>query len=345
MSIKFHFQYIMLFSNNQHISLSIYELAIYKNVAPDSKAAQEFTKLDKQVQQTLADMFVKMSMEAGEKLSTIQEAGMLESESTDNKKPAKTFANGQNAKGEFIANVLFDLADTDWFTGGYNYAILSMSKTDDTEFRNFYKEIYKRTKGLEDYENNKQPSQKDTFTIRDGKNKSYIYVVDLDGYLHGVVLEKIDANKYNQAIQQQRGGNSHGRTNANIGGRIRNARLGVGSAGANNSRAVASGSNSGHGGVGQQQSQSNLAGNNGGKSSANQKISSVTNKIQRKMPVQDSAGRALSEGQQEFFEESKARNNNGQLVSLYHGTENGGFTVFDPSFSDDGISLFMTDNP
>ena len=46
----------------------------YTNVDPDSLAAQEFMKLDKQVQEQLADMFVKMSVEAGNKLSTIQEA-------------------------------------------------------------------------------------------------------------------------------------------------------------------------------------------------------------------------------------------------------------------------------
>lgn len=46
----------------------------YKNVDPDSLAAQEFMKLDKQVQKQLADLFVKMSVEAGNKLSAIQEA-------------------------------------------------------------------------------------------------------------------------------------------------------------------------------------------------------------------------------------------------------------------------------
>ena len=58
----------------------------------------------------------------------------------------------------------------------------------------------------------------------------------------------------------------------------------------------------------------------------------------------DSNGRQLSKGQQDYFAESQARDDLGQLVSLYHGTENGGFTEFDPQYSDDGISLFMTDN-
>ena len=60
--------------------------------------------------------------------------------------------------------------------------------------------------------------------------------------------------------------------------------------------------------------------------------------------LSDSAGRQLSRGQQDYFAESQARDDLGQLVSLYHGTENGGFTEFDPQYSDDGISLFMTDN-
>lgn len=45
-------------------------------------------------------------------------------------------------------------------------------------------------------------------------------------------------------------------------------------------------------------------------------------------PTQDNQGRKLSEQQQEFFKDSKARDNNGNLISLYHGTRND-FTVFD----------------
>lgn len=48
----------------------------FKNVDPDSKAAQEFAKIDANAKQILADMFVDMSIDAGEKLSTIREAGL-----------------------------------------------------------------------------------------------------------------------------------------------------------------------------------------------------------------------------------------------------------------------------
>ena len=63
-----------------------------------------------------------------------------------------------------------------------------------------------------------------------------------------------------------------------------------------------------------------------------------------KYSLTDSNGKNLTNGQQDYFAESQARDDLGQLVSLYHGTENGGFTEFDPQYSDDGISLFMTDN-
>lgn len=58
----------------------------------------------------------------------------------------------------------------------------------------------------------------------------------------------------------------------------------------------------------------------------------------------DSEGNTLSDQQQEYFQDSKARDKNGNLEVLFHGTTNGGFTVFDPKFSDDGISLFASDN-
>lgn len=49
-----------------------------KSVEPDSLAAQEFSKLEANAKQILADMFVDMSIDAGEKLSTIKAAGMLD---------------------------------------------------------------------------------------------------------------------------------------------------------------------------------------------------------------------------------------------------------------------------
>lgn len=56
----------------------------------------------------------------------------------------------------------------------------------------------------------------------------------------------------------------------------------------------------------------------------------------------DSRGNELSEGQQKFFAESKFTDEQGNLLRLYHGTENGGFTKFNAKYSDDGITLFLT---
>mgnify|MGYP007107714934 FL=1 len=50
-------------------------------------------------------------------------------------------------------------------------------------------------------------------------------------------------------------------------------------------------------------------------------------------PIQDSEGRNLSEGQQEFFKDSKLRDEYGRLLVMYHGTPQGGFTVFKPDIS------------
>ena len=61
-----------------------------------------------------------------------------------------------------------------------------------------------------------------------------------------------------------------------------------------------------------------------------------------KFSDRDSEGNELSKEQQEFFKDSKVRDENGNLVTLYHGTDNGGFTVFDASKSDDKTSLFLT---
>lgn len=58
----------------------------------------------------------------------------------------------------------------------------------------------------------------------------------------------------------------------------------------------------------------------------------------------DSEGRVLTEGQQKYFNDTKAVDENGALRVMYHGTNNSGFTVFDPEFSDDKISLFFSAN-
>lgn len=59
---------------------------------------------------------------------------------------------------------------------------------------------------------------------------------------------------------------------------------------------------------------------------------------------EDSEGNKLTEDQAKFFKDSKVVDENGNLKVMYHGTYNGGFTVFDPLKSDDDISLFFSDN-
>ncbi len=53
----------------------------------------------------------------------------------------------------------------------------------------------------------------------------------------------------------------------------------------------------------------------------------------------------MSVDQRDFFADSKARDEHGRLIPMYHGTNTPNFTVFDPSFSDDKISLFFSSNP
>ena len=48
------------------------------------------------------------------------------------------------------------------------------------------------------------------------------------------------------------------------------------------------------------------------------------------MSVQtDNKGRKLSQQQQEYFKDSKVRDENGNLLTVYHGTDYGGFMTFD----------------
>lgn len=52
-----------------------------------------------------------------------------------------------------------------------------------------------------------------------------------------------------------------------------------------------------------------------------------------KFSLKDSEGKVLSEGQQKYFKDSKVRDNEGNLLVVYHGTMSGDFTVFDASYS------------
>ena len=59
---------------------------------------------------------------------------------------------------------------------------------------------------------------------------------------------------------------------------------------------------------------------------------------------EDSDGNKLTKEQEEYFRNSKMRDENGNLKPMYHGSQNGGFHVFDPDYSDDGTSLFFVDS-
>ena len=62
-----------------------------------------------------------------------------------------------------------------------------------------------------------------------------------------------------------------------------------------------------------------------------------------KNSLSDSTGRQLTKEQQEYFKDSKMRDENGNLKVMYHGSQNAGFHVFDASKSDDNTSFFFTD--
>lgn len=60
------------------------------------------------------------------------------------------------------------------------------------------------------------------------------------------------------------------------------------------------------------------------------KTPSTQSKIQYSISdsTTDNQGRTLTKEQQEFFKDSKARDEEGNLLTVYHGTQNGGFTQF-----------------
>lgn len=63
---------------------------------------------------------------------------------------------------------------------------------------------------------------------------------------------------------------------------------------------------------------------------------------------EDNKGRKLTEAQEEYFEDSVVRDENGNLLTMYHGTSSGGYTIFDPFGGRPGLfgqgSYFTADN-
>ncbi len=57
----------------------------------------------------------------------------------------------------------------------------------------------------------------------------------------------------------------------------------------------------------------------------------------------DNEGKNLTKEQNEYFKDSKMRDENGNLMVMYHGSQDAGFHVFDSSMSDDDTSFFFVD--
>lgn len=71
-------------------------------------------------------------------------------------------------------------------------------------------------------------------------------------------------------------------------------------------------------------------------------ISQNAENVNSEFSEKDSEGNSLTKVQSEFFRDSKARDKDGNLLVLYHGTANAGFTVFEPSRGKYGGSWFTT---
>ena len=62
-----------------------------------------------------------------------------------------------------------------------------------------------------------------------------------------------------------------------------------------------------------------------------------------KHSLSDNTGRQLSDGQREYFKDSKMRDDEGNLMVMYHGSQDAGFHTFSKRFSDDNTSFFFVD--
>ena len=62
-----------------------------------------------------------------------------------------------------------------------------------------------------------------------------------------------------------------------------------------------------------------------------------------KYSLSDSDGKQLTAEQQDYFKDSKMRDENGNLKVMYHGSQDAGFHVFDARMSDDDTSFFFVD--
>ena len=82
---------------------------------------------------------------------------------------------------------------------------------------------------------------------------------------------------------------------------------------------------------------------------SNKNIPQNPKSVKSDFSLEDSEGNSLTEAQQEYFKDSKVRDENGNLLVVYHGTPNGGFTVFElPHYlstltSAQGAGYYFTD--
>lgn len=72
--------------------------------------------------------------------------------------------------------------------------------------------------------------------------------------------------------------------------------------------------------------------------------STTSEKLAAKFSISetDADGNVLTNGQMEYFKNSQARDSQGRLVPVFHTTNKGGFTIFDPMRSDDFRCLFFS---
>ena len=82
--------------------------AYFKKADSDSEADNAFRKLDKNVQQILADLFVDMSTDATEKISTIKAAGMLDKINTTGEGGVRYKLMAFSKDGRRFVDVQFD---------------------------------------------------------------------------------------------------------------------------------------------------------------------------------------------------------------------------------------------
>lgn len=81
----------------------------------------------------------------------------------------------------------------------------------------------------------------------------------------------------------------------------------------------------------------------GQNSNSNSKVPQNGNGVKGQFSLSDSDGKQLTKEQQDYFKDSKMRDENGNLKVMYHGSQDAGFHVFDSSMSDDDTSFFFVD--